>query len=70
VLRYISSNTKLELLELISLTLMSIILKPNFVTGNTKRKTIPNHLDVLKTVVVKDIKLSKYADQRVLKKKA
>jgi len=44
---------------------MSIILKPNFVTGNTKRKTKPNHLDVLNTVVVvvvKDIKNSKYAD--------
>jgi len=51
---------------------MSIILKPNFVTGNTKRKTKPNHLDVLNTVVVvvvKDIKNSKYADQRVSKKK-
>ena len=51
---------------------MSIILKPNFVTGNTKRKTKPNHSDVLNTVVVvvvKDIKNSKYADQRVSKKK-
>ena len=53
---------------------MSIILKPNFVTGNTKRKTKPNHLDVLNTVVVvvvvvKDMNNSKYADQRVSKKK-
>ena len=51
---------------------MSIILKPNFVTGNTKRKTKPTYLDVLNTVVVvvvKDMKNSKHADQRVSQKK-